>query len=147
MPVEVDVHTVPNFKARINGKVDLWGPECGGTFTLDYSLVKIGHLLHKSRPVPFVFSTTVAFKIENLFSIKTVHYKWILKVKTGVFNHGQNFCQGQFQNCPGQKTFCLGRRTRHKRIFCTRPVKTLTRPLHKLNIVYSGSMYCFVTNF
>ena len=75
MPVEVDVHTVPNFKARINGKVDLWGPECGGTFTLDYSLVKIGHLLHKSRPVPFVFSTTVAHKM-SFYSQKSMINLW-----------------------------------------------------------------------
>ena len=59
VPVDVEVHTLPHFKAPINGKVDLWGPECGGTFILYYSLVKIGHLLHKSRPVPFVFSSTV----------------------------------------------------------------------------------------
>ena len=59
MPVEIEVHTVPQFKAPINGEIDLLGPECGGTFILDYSLVNVGHLLHKSRPVPFVFSSTV----------------------------------------------------------------------------------------
>ena len=42
MPVEVEVHTVPHFKVPINGKIDLWGPECGGTFILDYNR----HLLH-----------------------------------------------------------------------------------------------------
>ena len=59
VPVEVEALTVPLFKAPINGRIDLWGPECGGTFILDYSLVNVGHLLHKSRPVPFVFSSTV----------------------------------------------------------------------------------------
>ena len=59
MLIEVEAHTVPHFKAPINGKVDLEGPECGGTFILDYSLVKIDHLLHKSFPVQFVFSSTV----------------------------------------------------------------------------------------
>ena len=29
MPVEVEVHTVPHFKAPINGKIDILGPECG----------------------------------------------------------------------------------------------------------------------
>ena len=59
MPVEVEAHTEPHFKAPINGKIDYWWPEFGGTFILDYSLVNVGHLLHKLRPVPFVFSSTV----------------------------------------------------------------------------------------
>ena len=59
MPVEVHAHSVANFKAPINDGNDLLAPACGGTFILDYSLVNVGHLLHKSRPVPFVFSSTV----------------------------------------------------------------------------------------
>ena len=59
MPVEVKVHTVSHFIAPINGKVDLWGPECGGIFTLDYSLVKMGHSLHKPHLVPFVSLSSV----------------------------------------------------------------------------------------
>ena len=75
MPVEVEVHTVPHFKAPINGKIDLWGPECGGTFTLDYTLVNIGHLLHKLRPVPFVFSSTVG-SIEHAESALQSSFKF-----------------------------------------------------------------------
>ena len=30
MPVEVEVHTVPHFKAAVNGKVEPRGPEHGG---------------------------------------------------------------------------------------------------------------------
>ena len=44
MPVVVEAHTVPHFKAPTYGKIDLWGPECGGTFILDYTLANIGHL-------------------------------------------------------------------------------------------------------
>ena len=50
---------------------------------------------------------------ENLSSIRNIHTKWLLKVKNGLFNPGQNFCPGQFQYCPGQKIFCPGRWTRH----------------------------------
>ena len=34
VPVEVEVHTVPHFKAPVNGKVDPRGPEHGGIFIL-----------------------------------------------------------------------------------------------------------------
>ena len=69
MPVEVYAHTVPHFKAPINGEIDLLGPVCCGTFILDYSLFNLGHLLHKSRPVSFVFSSTVTVQIlYNMFS-------------------------------------------------------------------------------
>ena len=61
VPVEVEAHTIPHSKAPINGNIDPWGPECGCTFILDYTLVNVGHLLHKSRPVPFVFSSTVSY--------------------------------------------------------------------------------------
>ena len=48
MPVEIEAHTVPHSKAPINGKDDLQGPECGGTFILDYIMVSLGHLLHNT---------------------------------------------------------------------------------------------------
>ena len=32
MPVEVEDHTVPHFKAQISGKVDLSEPECRGIY-------------------------------------------------------------------------------------------------------------------
>ena len=47
MPVEVEVHTVSHFKAPVNVKVELWGLECGGTFIIQISLLKIGCLVHK----------------------------------------------------------------------------------------------------
>ena len=52
--------------------------------------------------------------LENLSSIRNIHIQWLLKVKNGLFNPGQNFCPGQFQYCPGQKIFCPGRWTRQK---------------------------------
>ena len=33
MLVETDGHTVPHFKAPVYAKMELWGPECGGTFS------------------------------------------------------------------------------------------------------------------
>ena len=48
MPVEVEAHTVPHFKAPINAKVELWGLECGGIFSIQTSLLDISHLLHKT---------------------------------------------------------------------------------------------------
>ena len=77
MPVEVEAHTVPHFKASINGEIHHWGPESVGTFILVYSLVNIGHLLHKSRPVPFVFSSTVLF---TLYNQRYILYKWSSKI-------------------------------------------------------------------
>ena len=47
MPVEVEVHTVPHFEAPVNAKVELWGLECGGTFIIQTSLLKIGCSVHK----------------------------------------------------------------------------------------------------
>ena len=34
LPVEVQIYTVPHFKAQINGKVEPRGPEQGGIFIL-----------------------------------------------------------------------------------------------------------------
>ena len=47
MPVEVKANTVPHFKAPVNAKVELWGLECGGTFIVQTSSLKIGCLVHK----------------------------------------------------------------------------------------------------
>ena len=47
MSVEVEVHTVPHFKAPVNAKVELWSVACGGTFTVQTSLLKIGCLVHR----------------------------------------------------------------------------------------------------
>ena len=47
MPVEVEVQTVPHFKAPVNAKVELWVLECGGTFIIQSSLLKVVCLVHK----------------------------------------------------------------------------------------------------
>ena len=48
MLVEIEGHTVPHFKAPVYAKMELWGPECGGTFSIQTSLLNISHLLHKT---------------------------------------------------------------------------------------------------
>ena len=48
MLVEIEGHTVPNFKAPVYAKVELWGLECGGIFNIQTSLLDISHLLHKT---------------------------------------------------------------------------------------------------
>ena len=65
MPVEVEVHTVPHFKAPVNAKVELWGLECGGTFIIQTSSLKIGCLVHK---LGFV-ATEVAGTVTNNYAI------------------------------------------------------------------------------
>ena len=47
MPVEVEVHTVPHFKAPVNGTVNPWWLEYGSNFSIQTSLLKIGCLLYK----------------------------------------------------------------------------------------------------
>ena len=49
VPVEVKIHTIPHFKDPVNPKVELWRLECGGIFTIQTSMLKIGCLVHKSR--------------------------------------------------------------------------------------------------
>ena len=48
MLVEIEGHTVPHFKALVYAKVELWGLECGGIFSIQTSLLDISHLLHKT---------------------------------------------------------------------------------------------------
>ena len=60
MPVDVEAHTVPHFKAPVNAKVELWGLECDGTFTVQTSLLKIGCLVHKLGFVATEVAGTVA---------------------------------------------------------------------------------------
>ena len=52
MLVETDGHTVPHFKAPVYAKMELWGPECGGTFSIQTSLLNISHLLHAGAALP-----------------------------------------------------------------------------------------------
>ena len=66
MLVETDGHTVPHFKAPVYAKMELWGPECGGTFSIQTILLNISHLLHKMSFVWFVLSTTVIHTIGKM---------------------------------------------------------------------------------
>ena len=59
MLAEIEGHTVPHFKAPVYANMELLGPECGGTFSIQTSLLNISHLLHKTRFVWFVLGTTV----------------------------------------------------------------------------------------
>ena len=66
MPVEVEVHTVPRFKAPVYGKVDLWWLKYGSNFSIQTSLLKIGCLLHKSGH--FYFQLLTIVKLSDLIS-------------------------------------------------------------------------------
>ena len=59
MPVEIDVHTVPHFKATINTKVESEVPESDGIFISYQARPKIGYLLHKTGFVYSDMHTTV----------------------------------------------------------------------------------------
>ena len=59
MQGEIEGHTVPHFKAPVYAKMELWGLECGGTFSIQTSLLNISHLLHKMGFVPTEVGTTV----------------------------------------------------------------------------------------
>ena len=69
MPVKVEVHTVPHFKAPVNAKVELYGLKFSSTFIIQTSLLKIGCLVHK---LGFV-ATEVAGTVQVKFS--PVHCK------------------------------------------------------------------------
>ena len=59
MPVEKKVHTVPNFKATINTKVEPERLGCDGVFISYKAKPKMGHLLHKTGFVHSDMHTTV----------------------------------------------------------------------------------------
>ena len=59
VPVEVEVHTVPHFKAPVNSKLEPQGPEHGGIFISLNTRSKIGQLLHKSGHFDSDMHTTV----------------------------------------------------------------------------------------
>ena len=56
MPIEVEDHTVPHFKAPVIGKVELHGPEHADFFM---SIVNSGCLVHKIGFVKTEVPTTV----------------------------------------------------------------------------------------
>ena len=66
MLVEIEVHTVPHFKGPVNGKKELWWLGYGSKFDIQTSLVKIGHLLHKSGHFDSQLLTTVPPETQNL---------------------------------------------------------------------------------
>ena len=47
MPVEVEVHTVPYFKAPVSSKVEPRQLECSSLFYVLHSLSNLGLLLHE----------------------------------------------------------------------------------------------------
>ena len=59
MPVEIEGHTVPHFKAPIYAKLELWGLEYGGTLSIETIFLNIGRLLHKMGFVQREIATTV----------------------------------------------------------------------------------------
>ena len=58
MLVKIESHTVPHFKAAVYAKMELWGFESGGNFSIQTSLLNISHLLHKTGFVPTEVGTT-----------------------------------------------------------------------------------------
>ena len=62
MPVEIEGHTVPHFKAPIYVKLELTGLEHGSTLSIQTSLLNIGRLLHKMGFVQREIATTVNVK-------------------------------------------------------------------------------------
>ena len=65
MPVEIEVHTVPHFKAPVNAKVELLRIACGDTFTVQTSLLKIGCLVHKLGVATEVVGTAILFFLQQ----------------------------------------------------------------------------------
>ena len=65
MPIEIEAHTVPHFKAPVNGKVERWGQEHAGTFTQQNGIVNLRGLVHKmgfdKTEVPMTVSTYFQF--------------------------------------------------------------------------------------
>ena len=101
--------------------IDMPRPSAWTKNILSWTKFKLSRTKVLSRVKKSIFCLQKSFKmklpdwksLENLSSIRNIHIQWLLKVKNGLFNPGQNFCPGQFQYCPGQKIFCLGRWTRH----------------------------------
>ena len=73
MPVGIEVHTVPHFKAQIYAKLELLGLEYGGKLSFQTSLLNTGRLLHKMGFVQREIATTVICTIGN-FSGEKNHY-------------------------------------------------------------------------
>ena len=121
--------TYAEIKKYLSTRVDSrdrhgWVMPCPSARTkniLSWTKFKLSRTKDLSRVKKSIFCLQKSSKIklpdwkslENLSSIRNIHIQWLLKVKNGLFNPGQNFCPGQFQYCPGQKMFCPSRWTRH----------------------------------
>ena len=87
---------------------------------LSWTILKLSWTKKFSRVKNSIFCFQKSFKMniscwKQIFKalpIMKFHFNWLLKAKNGLCNPGQNFCPGQFQNCPGQKIFYPGRWTR-----------------------------------
>ena len=60
MPLEVQGHTVQNFKALISGKIEPRWLKCGSTFMLYHALLKKAILLHTEGLVKTALASTVS---------------------------------------------------------------------------------------
>ena len=79
MLVEIEGHTVPHFKAPVYAKVELWGLECGGIFSIQTSLLDISHLLHKTGFVKTESVGTVSLLAGNEKSVRAeIRENWVL---------------------------------------------------------------------
>ena len=67
MLVKIERHTVPHINPPVYVKMELWGHECGGTFSIQTSLLNISHLLHKMGFVPTEVGTTVFLKFTDSY--------------------------------------------------------------------------------
>ena len=56
---EIEGLTVPQFKAPIFSKLELWGLKYGGSLSIQIDLLKISHLLHKMGFVQTEIASTV----------------------------------------------------------------------------------------
>ena len=70
MPVEIEVHTVPHFKAPVNGKEEPRRLVCDSTFTIQTSWLKIDRLLHKLGHFDSQLLTTVHFHVVTTRSLR-----------------------------------------------------------------------------
>ena len=84
MLVKIEGHTVPHFKDPVYAKMELWGLECGGTFSIQISLLNISHLLHK---IGFVKTESVA-----TVDVDYVIGQILVSMQDGAVLHSQRCC-------------------------------------------------------
>ena len=71
---------------------------------MDYSLFKIDHLLHKSRPVPFVFSSTVLLLKNFDLSMSNPGSESIYKVDHATFPDSRLDSAGNIDQSEGSES-------------------------------------------